>query len=325
MLPIGVLILTRDSAATIERTLRSVHSIAQQIVVLDTGSQDDTPSRCLQLGAEVYSAPWTGDFSAARNTALRYIRTPWVLALDSDEELETETLQEQAHLLQDPTIGGIEIQIRSVASAHSREQLLQLHWYPRLFRYAEGVAYVGRVHEQIRPALERRGWRIVRAPILIWHYGYSAEQFYEKARRNAELLQREVETSPDDVWLLYHLGMTLFTLGECERASEVLERCYGNDQLQPEQRLWARLRLAQAALKLDRSERVEELLKDPFPDPELEGLRRYVLAAALLQQHRFVQALRLLDSPVVLQSPFVERGQVEQFLYLLRQFLGGAV
>lgn len=323
MLPIGVLILARDSAETIERALRSVQSVAQQVVVLDTGSQDDTPSRCLRLGAEVYSIPWVDDFAATRNAGLQYIHTPWVLALDSDEELETETLREQAYLLHDPAIGGVEIQIRSVASARSREQLLQVHWYPRLFRHAEGVVYVGRVHEQIRPALERRGWRIVRAPIVIWHYGYAAEQLREKARRNAMLLQQELEASPDDVWLRYHLGITLFAIGDYERASELLEQCRESDQLQLEQRFWVRLRLAQAALKLDRHERVEQLLQVPFPDPELEGLRRYVLAAALLQQHRLAEAARLLDSPVVLQNPFVERGRIEEFLQLLRQALGG--
>ncbi|MCS7170094.1 MAG: glycosyltransferase, partial [Candidatus Kapabacteria bacterium] len=168
MLPVAVVILARDSADTIERAINSVQSVASQIVVLDTGSCDDTPSRCAQLGAEVYFAPWEGDFAAARNQALRYVRMPWVLALDSDEELEADTFLAQAYLLEQPQLGGVEVQIRSVASVQKREPLVQTHWYPRIFRRAEGVAYVGRVHEQIRPAIEAQGWDIVRAPILIW-------------------------------------------------------------------------------------------------------------------------------------------------------------
>ncbi len=322
MLPLSVIILARDSANTIERAVASVHPVAQQIIVLDTGSQDNTPELCVRLGAEVYFAEWTDDFAAARNAALQYVCMPWVLALDSDEELEAETLQQQRHLLEEPEIGGIEVQIRSVASVQSRQPLVQQHWYPRLFRYAEGITYVGRVHEQIRPAIQKKGWRIVRAPIIIWHYGYVGEQLQRKAQRNVQLLQGQADSTPDDAWLQYHLGMSLFSLGESEKALELLERCSQHPELQPEQRLWSRLRAAQAALKLDRIGIVEELLADPFPEPGLEGLRRYVLAAALLQRWQFADALRLLDSPVVLQSPFIEREQVEHFLRALRQLVG---
>ncbi len=319
--PIAVTILARDSGETIERAIRSVLPIARQIIVLDTGSADDTPTRALRLGAEVYFARWDNDFAAARNYALRHVRTPWVLALDSDEELDSTTLLAHAHLLNEPTIGGIELQLRSTASPEERQQLVFAHWAVRLFRYAEGVAYSGRVHEQIRPALEARRWRIVRAPILIWHFGYTPDQIRQKAQRNAELLRRELAHCPGDAWLQYHLGMALFELGETEQALELLRRCSEHPELQPEQRYWARLRAAQAALKLERIEDAEHLVARPVPDPELEGLRRFVMAAVVMQQHRFAEALQLLDSAVVRDSPFVPQERVDAFVATLRRFL----
>ncbi|GBD06580.1 SPBc2 prophage-derived glycosyltransferase SunS [bacterium HR21] len=321
MLPLAVTILARDSAATIARAIRSVQPIARQIVVLDTGSDDDTPSQALRLGAEVYFARWEGDFAAARNLALRHVRMPWVLALDSDEELEGTTLLAQAHLLEDPGIGGIEVQLRSVVSPEARHRFVYSHWAVRLFRSAEGIGYCGRIHEQIRPALEARGWKLVRAPILIWHYGYTPDRVRLKAQRNAELLRRELEHSPADVWLRYHLGMALFELEENEEALEVLRPCSEHPGLQPEQRMWARLRAAQAALRLDRIAEVEQLLARPLPDPELEGLRRFVLAAAVLQQRRFAEALTLLDSPVVQGSPYVPQEELEGIRTALRRLL----
>jgi len=323
MLPVAVTILARDSAETIERAIRSVRTVARQIVVVDTGSVDDTPQRCLRLGAEVYFTQWQDDFAAARNFALRHVRMPWVLALDSDEELDANTLLEQASLLEQPAVGAIEVQIRSVASTQQRQPVVQVHWYPRLFRYDGHIAYVGRVHEQIRPAIEARGWHIVRAPIVIWHYGYTGEALRAKAQRNAELLRQELEQAPHDVWLRYHLGMALFSAGEPAEALEVLRSCLRQQQeLSGEQRMWARLRAAQAALQLDRWAEVESLLAEPFPEPELEGLRRFVVAAALVGQHRFAEALALLDSPVVAHSPYLAQEQVQQFLQALARLSG---
>jgi len=314
--------IVRNGAATVERALRSVQSLARQIVVLDTGSEDDTPQRCLRLGAEVYFARWENDFAAARNAALRHVRMPWVLALDSDEELEAESLWEHAAVLEQEHIGAVEVEIRSVASEEAREPLLQVHWYPRLFRYAEGIAYVGRVHEQIRPAIEARGWQIMRLPIVIWHYGYAGGRIQEKARRNAELLQEELRAAPEDAWLRYHLGMALFDAGDSAAAWELLRESSECTELQPAQRLWARLRAAQAALQLERLEEVERLLSQPFPEPNLEGMRRFVLAAVRAHQRRFTDALSLVDSPVVKNCPYLSRGMVEEVLRSLRQLLG---
>ncbi|MCS7176141.1 MAG: glycosyltransferase [Candidatus Kapabacteria bacterium] len=286
---------------------------------LYTGSTDSTPAVCRQLGAEVCSFPWSDDFSAARNAALEHVRMPWVLALDSDEELETASLLEYAWVLDQPEIGGVEVEIRSIASLQDRQTLIQLHWYPRLFRSGPTIRYIGRVHEQIRPALEARGWQVVRMPIVIWHYGYAGRQACEKARRNAELLRYELARSPGDMWLQYHLGMTLFTAGEKEEALRVLSSCCWSSELSPEQRAWARIRAAQSALALSRLAEVEKLLMMPIPEPALEGLRRFILAATFLQQQRFEQALTLLDSPVVLNSPLVEAERVQGFI---RQLYG---
>lgn len=321
MLPLAVTILARNSAATVERAIRSVQPVARQIIVLDTGSEDDTPSRALRLGAEVYFARWEEDFAAARNLALRHVRMPWVLALDSDEELETATLLAHAHLLEEPKLGGVEVQLRSVAAPEARHRIVYNHWAVRLFRAAEGIAYRGRIHEQIRPALEEHGWRLVRAPILIWHFGYTPDRIREKALRNARLLRKELERSPADIWLQYHLGMALFELGESEQALELLRPCSEHPGLQPEQRSWARLRAAQAALRLDRVAEVEQLLRLPFADPELEGLRRFVLAAALLQHHRFAEALAIVDSPVVRESPYVPQEELEAMCAAMRRLL----
>ena len=77
--------IVKDEARMIERCLESARAVADQLVVVDTGSSDATPQLATRAGAEVYHHPWRGDFSEARNHSLSYARGAWVLILDGDE------------------------------------------------------------------------------------------------------------------------------------------------------------------------------------------------------------------------------------------------
>src|SRR5437868_1892470 len=79
--------IVRDSAATLADCLGSVAALCDELVVVDTGSSDDSPAIARSFGASVIHAPWSDDFSAARNVYLDHARCPWVLSLDADETL----------------------------------------------------------------------------------------------------------------------------------------------------------------------------------------------------------------------------------------------
>jgi hypothetical protein len=69
-LPLSVCLITRDEAHNLPGLMASLGSIAQEVVVVDTGSVDGTPELARALGARVLSSPWQNDFSQARNVAL---------------------------------------------------------------------------------------------------------------------------------------------------------------------------------------------------------------------------------------------------------------
>jgi glycosyltransferase involved in cell wall biosynthesis len=87
MISIGAAIIVKNAAETISTAIKSILPLCRQIVVVDTGSTDKTPSICSKLGAEVYFHKWKDDFSEARNVALDFMRTDWIIAIDADEEL----------------------------------------------------------------------------------------------------------------------------------------------------------------------------------------------------------------------------------------------
>ncbi len=85
---LSVAIIARDAAATIAATLESVRSIADEIVVVDTGSTDRTRELARKGASKLLDCPWSDDFSAVRNFALEQLSGDWVLWLDASEELE---------------------------------------------------------------------------------------------------------------------------------------------------------------------------------------------------------------------------------------------
>jgi len=88
MKSLSVLILTRDNAETLPRTLQSV-GFADEILVIDSGSTDGTPDIARAAGARVLQRPLAG-FADQRNAGWEAAQGRWLLALDSDEVLDAE-------------------------------------------------------------------------------------------------------------------------------------------------------------------------------------------------------------------------------------------
>ena len=84
--------IVRDEAERIEACLASVRDLVDEMVVVDTGSRDDTVQRAQAAGARVEQQSWPGDFAPARNAALELVTSDWVLVLDADEQLLPEAI-----------------------------------------------------------------------------------------------------------------------------------------------------------------------------------------------------------------------------------------
>src|SRR5262245_40712984 len=78
-------LIVRNEKPSLGRCLDSVQGLAEEIVVVDTGSEDGTRQIAACHGARVFDFPWCDDFAAARNETLRHATGQWVLWLDADE------------------------------------------------------------------------------------------------------------------------------------------------------------------------------------------------------------------------------------------------
>ncbi|WWT74562.1 glycosyltransferase [Lautropia mirabilis] len=99
MKTIALTMIVKNEARSLARCLDSVAPWVDKMIVLDTGSTDDTIAIARAHGAEVYERRWTNDFAAARNAALARSDADWNLVLDADEWLTSggEYLQALRH------------------------------------------------------------------------------------------------------------------------------------------------------------------------------------------------------------------------------------
>ena len=105
MLPVSVVIIVKNEALVVADCLRSVVGLADEIVVLDSGSTDGTREVCERLGARVVDAEWLG-FGPQKNLAVRSARNDWVLCLDADERVSAELSAGIRSALAAPTSGA---------------------------------------------------------------------------------------------------------------------------------------------------------------------------------------------------------------------------
>src|SRR4029077_3035696 len=145
MARISAALIVRDESAVIADCLHSLIGNVDEIVLVDTGSRDDTMEIARQFPIQLHHFTWCDDFSAARNFALERASGDWILSIDADERFEISDREAYARLLTDNGKAAWE------ARLHPRTG-----WTPyatiRLFRNDPRIRYRGVAHEKIEPS-----------------------------------------------------------------------------------------------------------------------------------------------------------------------------
>lgn len=217
MKTIALVMIVKNEERCLKRCLDSARSLVDEMIIVDTGSQDNTAEIARQAGAKVYTYAWRNDFAAARNYALSLSHADWNLVLDADEYISSGSRADIASFLEsNPCLG--DIYRRDVYLENGEKSYCKI----RISRILpKGIGYKGTIHEQVDSRLP-----CVLLPILVEHDGYL--QTGEKEKRNLPYLLRELETDPYNAYLLYKIAGSYQVLGEKEKALEMFWKFYEN-------------------------------------------------------------------------------------------------
>ena len=220
---LALVMIVRDEERCVERCLASARPWVDEMLVLDTGSTDDTAAIARRCGARVAHFKWVQDFAAARNAALALTDAAWCLVLDADEWI-TQGGESLAALRTQPAdfIGQISVASRFDAAHGAIGQAPS--WLPRVL--PRGVRYAGRVHEQPESVLPRR-----RLALTIAHDGYLDAQMARKYGRNELLLSLALAAQPFDAYLRYQLGKDLEVRARFVAAAQHYEQALADTDL----------------------------------------------------------------------------------------------
>jgi len=147
---LSVIIITKNEAADIRACLESV-AWADEIIVVDSASTDDTAAICKELGAQVHVVhDWPG-FGPQKNRALAYATRDWVLSLDADERVTPELRREiEAVMHEERAYAAYDI---PRSSSYCGRFMRHSGWYPdhvtRLFRRGSSRFSDDLVHERL--------------------------------------------------------------------------------------------------------------------------------------------------------------------------------
>lgn len=214
---LSLCIIAKNEEESIRRCINSVTGLADEIIVVDTGSTDRTQDVAHSLGAKVIASKWEDDFSKARNISLEHATGDWVLYLDCDEELCADSRSElkkimdfdgpEAYFLQivNTTAEGVELIVPGL----------------RMFRNRKEYRFTGSIHEQILAAIAQHcdQSRILQSDIRVFHFGYNQKlvNIPAKIRRNIRILENISEDKRDGFYY-YNLGTEYLRLGQREEA-----------------------------------------------------------------------------------------------------------
>lgn len=222
--------IVKDEEKNIERCIQSTEGLAEEIVVVDTGSTDDTVKIAERMGAKIYDYPWDGNFANARNFAMEKAESEWLLLLDGDEALDPNSFEVISQFINTTSLDGAHFRIRNYTGRYSPE-IYTLHNGLRLLRKSNRYHFQGEIHEQIvADNGENVSDRFTLLEAVVHHYGYLDEivRKKQKRRRNIPILAKQLEQNPHEPFALFNMGNEYLSMQDYKTALQYYERALAN-------------------------------------------------------------------------------------------------
>ena len=227
MTKLSLCMIVKNEQATLSKCLESVQDVVDEMVILDTGSTDQTIEIAQKFGATVANYEWGDDFAEARNEALKYVTGDWVLVLDADEVLNKKVAPQLKEAIEKEENLVVNLVRHEIGSSQSPYSLVS-----RLFRKHPEVSFSRPYHaiidDSVSELLKKEShWKIVDLPaVTVFHYGYTQEAIasLDKANRAQTAMENFIKKHPNDPYTCSKLGALYAQIGKEKQAIKLFKQ-----------------------------------------------------------------------------------------------------
>ena len=239
---LSLCMIVKNEERYLARCLQSLQPVVDEMIVVDTGSSDQTRDIAEVFGARIFDFEWKDDFAAARNYSLEKATGDWILVMDADEVIASEDHKTLRNLIRKNQKGkiGFLITTRNYTNKYNgigwesndgRYGNLEegCGWIPsrktRLFRNLPTILFEYPVHELVDPALDRNGFRIRSCDVPVHHYGFlDLSKASQKSKHYHSIGKNSLERMSNDPKVIQELAVQANLVGEQEKAINLWKR-----------------------------------------------------------------------------------------------------
>ncbi|NFH90644.1 glycosyltransferase [Clostridium botulinum] len=225
---LSICMMVKDEEKNLRRCLNSVKPLIEEgiaeLIIVDTGSSDNTVDIVKEYTDKVYFHLWNNDFSSMRNISISYARGEWIFILDADEEVEN--VEELRKVLLNEKIKDSNTLILEVKNIDTLKDKDNIAYSPstRIFKNDGQFKYIGAVHNQ--PVYKEPTYN---TKVSLVHYGYilgDKELMDKKFLRTTTILESELKKDPNNVYYLFQLGVSYDMHGDFREGLEEFKKAY---------------------------------------------------------------------------------------------------
>lgn len=265
MITVSLCMIVRDEEAVLGRCLDSVRGIADEIIIVDTGSKDQTKEIAQHYTNKIYDFPWEDNFAKARNESFSKATQDYILWLDADDVLEEKDRQAFFCLKEELDPQTDVVMMPYHVAFNEKGEPVFSYERERLLRRKSGFRWEGAVHEAITP----RG-NILHSSIAITHRKEQIHDPDRNLRIFEKILAEEGSLCPRHQ---YYYGRELMGHGQMEKAVQVFSDFLNSGKGWVENCVGACSDLAECLIQLGRKKEAMEALVKSFsydlPRPEI--------------------------------------------------------
>jgi len=219
---VSLCMIVKNEESNLARCLNSVKDIVSEIVIVDTGSTDNTIKIAEDYNAKIIFHKWDNDFSSARNKSIENATCDYILFLDADEYLDKDSLKFFKSLKKPSYPHSYFVKIINFTNNELERNYSVEHYFTRIWTNNPNYRFTGKIHENLIFLDEKIKPVSYFADVTVYHSGYLQSEIDRKGKlnRNLNLLLRAVDEDPNNSFNYYNLGIQYKNMGLFEKAVE---------------------------------------------------------------------------------------------------------